>query len=73
MKNLKKLIALLLCLSMALTFTACRIVIDGEENLTPNKAAASGTIGLSVSTQNNPFFVTLVEGAEKAAADLGLT
>ena len=73
MKNLKKLIALLLCLSMALTFTACRIVIDGEENLTPGKAAASGAIGLSVSTQNNPFFVTLVEGAEKAAADLGLT
>ena len=70
---MKKLIALLLCLSMALTFTACRIVIDGEENLTPNKAAASGTIGLSVSTQNNPFFVTLVEGAEKAARDLGLT
>ena len=30
---MKKLIALLLCLSMALTFTACRIVIDGEENL----------------------------------------
>jgi len=70
---MKKLIALLLCLSMALTFTACRIVIDGEENLTPNKAAASGSIGLSISTQNNPFFVTLVEGAEKAAADLGLT
>ena len=69
---IKKLIALLLCLSMALTFTACRIVIDGEENLTPNKAAASGTIGLSVSTQNNPFFVTLVEGAEKEAAAQGL-
>ena len=30
---MKKLIALLLCLSMALTFTACRIVIDGEENV----------------------------------------
>ena len=29
---MKKLIALLLCLSMALTFTACRIVIDGEES-----------------------------------------
>ena len=70
---MKKLIALLLCLSMALTFTACRIVIDGEENLSPNKANASGTIGLSVSTQNNPFFVTLVEGAEKEAAAQGLT
>ncbi|MBE5935605.1 MAG: D-ribose ABC transporter substrate-binding protein [Lachnospiraceae bacterium] len=29
-------------------------------------------IGLSVSTQNNPFFVTLVEGAEKAAKDAGV-
>ncbi len=73
MKNFRKLLALLLCVAMAMTFTACRIVIDGEENLSPNKAAASGTIGLSVSTQNNPFFVTLVEGAQKAAADLGLT
>ncbi len=72
MKNVKKLIALLLCIAMTFTFTACRIVIDGEENLKPNKATASGTIGLSISTQNNPFFVTLVEGAEKAAIDLGL-
>lgn len=29
------------------------------------------TIGLSISTQNNPFFVTLKEGAEKAAAEAG--
>ena len=73
MKNFKKLIAVLLCIAMTFTFTACRIVIDGEENLKPNKAAASGTIGLSVSTQNNPFFVTLVEGAQKEAAAQGLT
>ena len=72
MKNFKKLIALLLCIAMTVVFTGCRIVIDGEENLKPNKAAASGTVGLSISTQNNPFFVTLVEGAEKAAADLGI-
>ena len=30
------------------------------------------TIGLSLSTLNNPFFVTLKEGAEKAAADAGV-
>ena len=29
-------------------------------------------IGLAVSTKNNPFFVTLVEGAEKAAKDAGV-
>ena len=73
MKNLKKLLAVLLCIAMTFTFTACRIVIDGEENVKPNKGNATGAIGLSVSTQNNPFFVTLVEGAEKAARDLGLT
>ena len=73
MKNFKKLIAVLLCIAMTFTFTACRIVIDGEENVKPSKGNATGAIGLSISTQNNPFFVTLVEGAEKAAADLGLT
>ena len=72
MKNMKKILALVLCFAMVMSFTACRIVIDGEEGLV-NNGAATGTIGLSVSTQNNPFFVTLVDGAEKAAADLGLT
>jgi ribose transport system substrate-binding protein len=32
----------------------------------------TGTIGLIVSTLNNPFFVTLKEGAEAKAAELGL-
>ena len=54
MKNLKKLLAVLLCIAMTFTFTACRIVIDGEENVKPNKGNATGAIGLSVSTQNNP-------------------
>ena len=56
---------------LALGCTGCMITIDGE-----GTAAASGTvnnsIGLSVSTQNNPFFVTLVEGAEAAAQELGV-
>lgn len=38
-----------------------------------NAAAAAGdTVGLAVSTQNNPFFVTLKEGAEAEAQKLGL-
>ena len=32
----------------------------------------NGSIGLAVSTQNNPFFVTLVEGAKEAADKLGV-
>lgn len=35
-------------------------------------ASSKGSIGLSVSTQNNPFFVTLVEGAEEQAKALDL-
>lgn len=37
-------------------------------------AATSGTptVGLALSTQNNPFFVELKEGAEKAAKDAGV-
>lgn len=68
---MKKNLALLCSVVLALGCTGCMITIDGE-----GTAAASGTvnnsIGLSVSTQNNPFFVTLVEGAEAAAQELGV-
>ena len=71
MNKLKKVLALVLCVAMVMSLAACRIVIDGEEGFKSNNSA-KGSIGLSVSTQNNPFFVTLVEGAEKDARDLGL-
>ena len=68
---MKKILALLCSVVLALGCTGCMITIDGE-----GTAAASGTvnnsIGLSVSTQNNPFFVTLVESAEAAAQELGV-
>ena len=70
MKNMRKILALVLCFAMALSFTACRIVIDGEEGAV--NTVTTGGIGLSVSTQNNPFFVTLVDGAKKAASDLNI-
>jgi ribose transport system substrate-binding protein len=47
------------------------------ENKAPEQPAGSGsaggkvTIGLSISTLNNPFFVSLKEGAEKAAKEAG--
>ena len=34
--------------------------------------SSSKTIGLAISTQNNPFFVELKDGAQKAAASAGL-
>ena len=72
MKKFKKILALLMCMVLTLSLTACRIVIDGEEGAVKNETTASGKIGLSVSTQNNPFFVTLVEGAKKAASGYGV-
>ena len=68
---MKKVFALLLTVAMMLSMTACRIVIDGEEGAS-SAAKVDGSIGLSVSTQNNPFFVTLVEGAKDAASKLGV-
>ena len=67
---MKKLAAFFLSLVMVLSMTSCKITIDGETSAKPT--VTNGTIGLSVSTQNNPFFVTLVEGAEAAAAKLGV-
>jgi len=66
---MKKIIALLLCAVLAFSMVGCRIVIDGEET---TAAVTNGSIGLSVSTQNNPFFVTLVEGAQEMANKLGV-
>ncbi|MBQ5699298.1 MAG: substrate-binding domain-containing protein, partial [Lachnospiraceae bacterium] len=72
MKRFRRIFALLMCVVLTLSLTACRIVIDGEENIVKKPTAASGTIGLSVSTLNNPFFVDLAEGSEKAAAKAGV-
>ena len=70
---MKKLVSLLLCLLMLWSLAGCGIVIDGEGGSTGSKASgASGAIGLSISTQNNPFFVTLAEGAKKAAKQAGV-
>lgn len=68
---MKRILALLLSLVMAFSLVGCRIVIDGEES-SKKVATADGSIGLSISTQNNPFFVTLAEGAKKAADEAGV-
>jgi len=70
---MKKLVSLLLSMLMICSLAGCGIVIDGEGGSTGSKASgASGAIGLSISTQNNPFFVTLAEGAKKAAKRAGV-
>lgn len=70
---MKKLVSLLLSMLMICSLAGCGIVIDGEGGSTGSKASgASGAIGLSITTQNNPFFVTLAEGAKKAAKQAGV-
>ena len=70
---MKKLLAMFLSLAMVLSMTGCMITIDGETTTTQTNTEAKGSIGLSVSTQNNPFFVTLVDGAQAQADKLGVT
>jgi len=49
-------------------------LVGGELPAAPEAAEAEGTtLGLSLSTLNNPFFVTLKEGAEAAAAAADVT
>lgn len=64
--KIKKIAALIMAGTMLLTVNGCNaITIDGEENV---QGGGGGTvIGFSVSTLNNPFFVTLTEGAKSAA------
>ena len=69
---MKKLAAFFLSLVMVLSMSGCKITIDGETSAA-KPTVTNGSIGLSVSTQNNPFFVTLVDGAEAAAAKLGVS
>ncbi|MDQ0428131.1 ribose transport system substrate-binding protein [Planomicrobium stackebrandtii] len=57
------------------SLAACSMEAPGssseEESTNGGEAGGDYTIGFSVSTLNNPFFVTLNEGAEAKAAELG--
>lgn len=76
--KMKKLTGILMAGMMMVSMAGCGAVsVDGETKTdTPatseesGSAGGSGAIGLAVSTLNNPFFVTLSEGAEAAAKDL---
>ncbi|MBQ8195701.1 MAG: substrate-binding domain-containing protein [Oscillospiraceae bacterium] len=68
MRSIRKILALVLSV-LVLCLSGCSLItIDGEDYGAAADYTGNGSIGLSVSTQNNPFFVTLVQGA-KAAAD----
>lgn len=74
---MKKFLKMALASSMMLMALAgCSTQSNVEKGNTgsttpPPAATDKVTIGLSISTLNNPFFVSLKEGAEKAAKDAG--
>lgn len=70
----KKLLAALLVMTTTLALGACSDVGGGTTPSEGGGAAADGkiSVGLSISTQNNPFFVTLSEGATEKADELGI-
>lgn len=68
---MKKIVSMAIMLCMMFCLAGCNaITIDGEGEAAEN--AGNGSIGLSVSTLNNPFFVSLAEGAEEAAEKAGV-
>lgn len=69
---MKKITGILLALCMVFVLSGCNaITIDGEGQAREN--AGNGSIGLSVSTLNNPFFVSLADGAKAAAKEKGVS
>jgi len=70
--KLKKLAALLLAMVMTFAMVGCGAEIEGEGEADANYEG-NGSIGLSVSTLSNPFFVTLADGAQAQADKDGVT
>lgn len=69
---MKRITSFLLILCMVFGMTGCNaITIDGEGEAA--QSTGNGSIGLSVSTLNNPFFVSLAEGAKAAAEEKGVS
>lgn len=64
---MKKFLSILLAGLMVFALTAC----GSSQSASAPADSSKPTIGLAVSTLNNPFFVTLVDGAKKEAKKLG--
>ena len=70
---MKKMLLMFVLLAM-MVLAACSMEApgsDSEETTGGEDAGGDYTIGFSISTLNNPFFVTLSEGAEAKASEMG--
>lgn len=69
MKKIFKLVSVAIIATMAMgVFVGCS---SSSNSSSPSKKSDSKKIGMVVSTLNNPFFVTLKDGAEAKAKELG--
>lgn len=67
---MKKILLVLTCIvAMAMLIVGCS---SGEKKEAAKPADGKITVGFSVSTQNNPFFVSLAKGVEAKAKELGV-
>lgn len=73
MKRKHSIWTLLLVILMAVSLIGCGTTQTKPEATSTAKTPGTITIGFSISTLNNPFFVTLKDGAEKAAKEAGVT
>lgn len=75
-KNFKKIISVLSVLVLGFFLIGCTVDQEGQVEDTGTEDASTDStelsIGFSISTLNNPFFVTMAEGAEEKAAELGV-
>lgn len=70
---MKKLLSVVMILALMVTMLAGCAPAPAPAAPADSAAPAAKTIGLALSTLNNPFFVTLKEGAEAKAQELGAT
>lgn len=71
----KRILSLALAAMMALSLAACGLSVEGGSGSSSgggSGAGGNGSVGLSISTLNNPFFVTLSEGAKAKASEAGV-
>ena len=67
--KIKKLVALAAAAVLSLSMIGCSVEGEGSNASSSAEATGNGSIGFSVSTLNNPFFVTLSDGAKAKAKE----
>ena len=67
--KIKKLVALAAAAVLSFSLVGCSVEGEGSSTGSSAEAVGTGRIGFSVSTLNNPFFVTLSEGAKEKAKE----